>query len=261
MHALGGDLEANGSRLKLAHPSDPFHLEARAQGIDVAAAAGMFSSQKVVAGRLDGQLDLVGGGAPQASLAQSLSGVLSGTLSGGIFYGKDLVAGVAGPLAKAIPFGAAGKEAKGGETRLGKDLPFALRIRNGVAQFERPLEISEPEANISVGGSLGIDGSVDLSGTVALAPSTIARITGGRVRPQGSIPVTYRLTGPAQSPQLRDLGLGPAAEAILKEAGVAAIGRSLGLPIAGPQEPRAKAKDVGGQIEQEAKQRLEGLLR
>ena len=31
----------------------------------------------------------------------------------GVFYGKDLVAGVSGPLAKSLPFGLAGREGQG----------------------------------------------------------------------------------------------------------------------------------------------------
>ncbi len=267
--AFGGDVTVDGSRLRLAHPDEPFHLTAQGKGIDVGSAVGLMSPRKIVSGRFDGKVDLTGGDETKADLAQTLAGVLEGNVNDGAFHGKDLIAGVTGPLAKALPFGIAGKVAKGGATGLGKDLPFTLKLQNGVAQLAKPVQVSRPEAQVTIGGGFRLDGSLDLAGTVALAPETIAGITGGRVRPQGPIPVTYRLTGPAWNPTLQDLGLAPAVQAILKEAGAAMLGKTLGVPGASPQETQRKtedearrqAQDARKRVEEEAKKRLPGLFR
>ncbi len=248
---FGGEAQADGTRLKLAHPAEPFHLAGQAKGVDAAAAVGFFTPQKVLSGRFDGRVDLAGGGPTKGDLTDSLVGTLGGNILGGAFHGKDLVAGVSGPLAKVLPMGLAAKEGKGGATSLGKELPFALKLKNGVAQFEKPLQIARPEANVTVSGGFRLDGSLDLSGTVALSPDTVASITGGRARPQAPIPVTFRLTGPAWSPTLGDLGLAPAVQAIVKEAGTAALGKAIGAP----------AKDAGKKLEDEAKKGLRGLFR
>jgi AsmA protein len=267
--AFGGEISADGTRLRLAHPDEPFHLAAQGKGIDVGSAVGLFAPQKIVSGRLDAKVNLTGGGETNADLSQTLAGVLDGDLRDGAFHGKDLIAGVTSPLAKALPFGLAGKVPKGGgATALGKDLPFTLRFRNGVAQLDKPIQVSRPEANVSIGGGFRLDGSLDLAGTVALAPQTIASITGGRVRPQGPIPVTYRLTGPASSPALQDIGLAPAVQAIVKEAGAAVLGKALGAPGTPPQEATQKGEDEAQRqaqearkrAEEEAKKRLEGLF-
>ena len=121
----------------------------------------------------------------------------------GVFYGKDLVAGVSGPLAKSLPFGLAGKEGQGGTTSLGKDLPFGVTIQNGLAKLKNPIKVSTPQADLTFSGGMRVDGTLDLPGTVALAPATIAAITGGKVKPAQPIPVNLKLIGPAWNPTTR----------------------------------------------------------
>lgn len=259
LQAFGGEVTTDGTRARLAHPDDPFQLVAQGKGLDAGAAVGLFSSQKIVSGRFDGKVDLSGGGQNKAALVQTLLGIVDGNLSGGTFYGKDLVAGVAGPLAKALPFGSAGKMTQGGSTSLGKDLPFKLKFKNGAAQLEKPIQINSPDAGISIGGGFRLDGALDLAGTVALAPQTISRITGGRVQPQTPIPVAYRLTGPAWSPTLENLDLAPAVQAIVRQAGSAALGRALGGSAAPSSTAKQKVDDSGKKLEEEAKKKLPGL--
>ena len=68
-------------------------------------------------------------------LEKTLAGVLDGHVLDGVFFGKDVVASVSGPLAKALPFGLAGKTGEGGSTSLGKDLPFGVTLQNGIAKL------------------------------------------------------------------------------------------------------------------------------
>src|SRR5712664_367965 len=199
LKAFGGTVNASGTEMKLAHPEEPFHLVTKLESVGVDSLLAVSSTHKILTGKFNGGIDIRGAG----DLEKTLAGVLQGHVLDGAFLGKDIVASVTGPLAKALPFGLAGKTGEGGKTSLGKDLPFGLTIEKGVARLKEPLKVSRPEAEMTFSGGLRVDGTLDLPGTVALSPSTIAAITGGKVKPANPIPVKLRLVGPAWSPSDR----------------------------------------------------------
>lgn len=255
--AFGGSLSAAGTRMRLAHAREPFQAKLAARGVELEQALLPFSNRKIVSGAFDGEVDLRGGGREKADLARTLAGLLSGKIVGGTFHGKDLLAGVAGPLARALPFGLAPKEGKGGGTSLGKEQPFELELRDGVARLKKPIRVARPEADIEISGGFRLDGTLDMPTRVALAPQTIASLTGGRARPSAAIPVSFRLTGPAWSPSLSGMDLKPAVSAIVQEAGAAALGKALGAPAG---KSPASPQDLKKAAQEEAKKRLKGLF-
>ncbi len=203
-----------------------------------------------------------------------MTGTVKGDLSDGAFYGKDLVAAVAGPIASRLPFGA-GKLAEGGSTSLGKQLPFSLQIADGVARLAKPIQVKSGDNDLSFDGGVGLDGTLAMPVTLALGPEVIAKITGGRARPKGPIPVTFNLAGPAWSPRLEGLALDAAVKAIAAEAAQGAAGKLLGAkggaaagaiadPAKAKAEAEAKAREEAGRqkkkLEEEAKKKLKGLF-
>ena len=264
--ALGGRLDAAGTRVRLAHPNEPMRVVAKVQAVDAGEALALFSPRKLLTGRLSADLDVAAGGASGKDILSSLTGSLGGKLFDGQFLGKDLVAGVAAPLAKALPFAAASKLTEGGGTSLGKELPFGVKFTGGAAEITKPMRVQTGAAALSVdGGAIKLDGTLDVPLTVALSPDTVASLTGGRARPPEAIPVTLKLTGPAWSPSLDQLSLQPAVAAIVRSAGTAALGKALGLGGAGgaagaaptPEDVAEQAKKKAGE---EAKKALRGLL-
>jgi AsmA protein len=265
LKAFGGTVSADGSELKLAHPKEPFHAITKLDGVDLSNLIAMGTEHKLLAGKFNGTIDLKGGGQEMKDLAETLAGVLDGHILDGVFYGRDLVASVSGPLARSLPFGLAGKEGQGGTTGLGKDLPFGVTLANGVAKLKNPIKVTRPEAELTFSGGMRIDGTLDLPGTVSLAPQTIAAITGGKVKPSQSIPVNLKLTGPAWSPSVTDLDLRPAVAQIVKDGSAALLGRALGVDTskaqaAGQQKAADEAAKAQQKLEEEAKNRLKGLF-
>jgi AsmA protein len=250
LKAFGGTVNASGTEMKLAHPEEPFHLVTKLESVGVDSLLALSSTHKILTGKFNGGIDIRGAG----DLEKTLAGVLEGHVLDGAFLGKDIVASVTGPLAKALPFGLAGKTGEGGKTSLGKDLPFGVTIEKGVARLKEPLKVSRPEAEMTFTGGLRVDGTLDLPGMVALSPSTIAAITGGKVMPANPIPVKLRLVGPAWSPSVVDLDLKPAVDQILKEGGAALVGRALGVDSGRAQQA---AEQKAEQIQQEAQKRAE----
>src|SRR6267378_1027271 len=250
LKAFGGVVNAGGTEMKLAHPEEPFHLVTKLESVGVDSVLALSSSHKILTGKFNGGIDIRGAG----DLEQTLAGVLQGHVLDGAFLGKDIVASVTGPLAKALPFGLAGKTGEGGKTSLGKDLPFGVTIEKGVARLKEPLKVSRPEAEMTFTGGLRVDGTLDLPGTVALSPSTIAAITGGKVKPANPIPVKLRLVGPAWSPSVVDLDLKPAVDQIVKEGGAALLGRALGVDSGSAQQA---AEQKAEQVQQDAQKRAQ----
>jgi AsmA protein len=253
--AMGGSLSAAGSKVFLASPDEPFLAKVTARGVDLQQALLPFTDKKILTGTFDGVVDLGGGGLGKPDLPRTLAGLLSGKLQDATFHGKDLVAEAAGPLARALPFGLAGKVGKGGSTSLGKEQPFEVEFKDGFARLKKPIAVSRPEAQIDLTGGFRVDGTVDMPVTVALSPQTVASITGGKARPSAPVPVAFRLTGPAWSPSISGLDVKPAASAVLREAGTAALGKAIGAPAPGSQQ------DLEKKAAEEAKKRLEGLFK
>ena len=168
LNAFGGSADASGTRVKLIHPEEPFKVSARLSGMSAEEAETLFTSHKVISGEMDADLELTGTGKTGAEISRSLNGTLKGTLRNGAFHGKDLVAGVADPLAGKLPF--AKKLAEGGSTSLGKELPFSLVIADGMARLEKPVSFETGEGKAEVSGGVHLDGTLEMPATVALSP-------------------------------------------------------------------------------------------
>ncbi|TMB37854.1 MAG: AsmA family protein [Deltaproteobacteria bacterium] len=254
--AFAGQIDASGTSLRLAHPKEPWHVVTKARGIDLAQASLLGTPKKVLAGKFNGDIKLDGSSQDLSELTKNLTGLLEGHLEDGQFLGKDIIASVTGPLMHALPSALQGKVTKGGVTDLGKDTPFGITIQNGLARLKQPITVTKPEAQMTFSGGIHLDGTLDLPGTVALAPETIATLTGGKVRPSTSIPVGIKLTGPVWNPQVADLDLKGAVAAILKSAGTSVLGGVLGnkLGVQGSPEQIAQAKQSELQQKAQAEQ-------
>ena len=229
LKAFGGTVSAAGTELKLAHPREPFHVVTKINNVEAQNLLAMATEHKILSGKFNGSIDLKGGGQELAELSKTLAGALDGHILDGSFFGKDLMASVSGPLAKALPFGLAGKTGEGGQTSLGKDLPFGVTLENGVAHLKQPLKVARPEGEFSLGGGMKVDGTLDLAGVISLSPQTVSSITGGKAKPQQAVPFNVKITGPAWSPTVSDFDLKPAVSQLAKEAGSALLGKALGV--------------------------------
>ena len=250
IQGLGGQIDAGGTRIRLAHPKDPWHVATKVRGIDLEKAAAMGSPRKVLAGRFDGDVTFDGRGQDIANLTKSLSGVMLGHVLDGKFYGKDIVASAASPVMGALPGALRGKVPQSGVTDFGKDLPFGLTVKDGWARLKEPLKASTPQAEMSFSGGIRLDGTLDMPGTVALTPATVQQMTGGRVKLNTNVPVGLRIVGPPTSPSITDLDIRGAVEAIVKSAGSSLISGVLG----GPADQK---KEQGQQVAQQKQQELE----
>ena len=259
--AFGGKVSADDTKIHLAQRRAAFQLAAQGQNIDVGQALSFAGERQVLAGSMGTSVNLSGSGTDKADLLRSASGALDGHLRDGKFLGKDVIASVWAPLAKVLPSGLARLKPDGGATSLGKDLAFALSVENGFAKLKSPLQINLPEGQLTLIGGVHIDGKLELSGTVGLAPSLVSSLTGGKVTPSEAIPVGLKILGAATAPTVEVGDLKPAAESIAKQAATSAVGRLLGTGGAASGErgkpPADQAKDAAGKEAEKAKKQAE----
>lgn len=287
MDAAGGQVRLDGTSVRLGPVEKPWDVKLAVKSLDLAQALTFGGKGKAFAGIFDGNIALAGKGTTLTAVEKTVDGKIDGNLKNGAFLGADLVASVAGPLAKALPFATKGLGETGGRTPLGENLGIALTVDNGMAKLTRPLDIKLPQADINLGGSVGLSGTLALAGTVALTPATIKTLTGGKVTPTEPIPVALGLGGPAWAPQITGLDIKPAALTIAKLAGGSAlkgilgesdVGKAAGGILggalggsggagseqqpasAGEQKAQSDAEKMRQQAAEEARKRLQGLF-
>jgi AsmA protein len=266
----GGTVSAHGSSVRLGPvpAARPFEAKMEVQGVAVDQVLATRMPRKALSGKFDGKVDLKGVGYEKDSLAEKLVGAINGTLLGGAFLGMDVPAAVTAPLAKALPFAA--KAVQGDVTQLAEQLPFGVRIENGVAQLEKPITWTRPEAAMSFEGGVRLDGTLNLTGTVNLAPPLIQKMTLNKVTPTESVPVGLKLTGPAWKPQVEQVDVKPAATTLAKLAAAStaknllggekgeAVGKIIsGGPEAAKEAARAEAEKRQRELEEKARQEAE----
>jgi AsmA protein len=271
LDAFGGSVSAAGTKLAVARPEAPFEVALDLKNVGAEDALKLLGDHRVLSGTLDGAVKLGGSGWKLGLLGKSATGDVQGLLKDGAFYGKDLVASVVKPLQGKLPF-ASGKLSEGGKTALGKALPFDFSIANGLAKLKKPLTADTGEGTLALDGGVRLDGVLEMPATFALSPELVSRITGGRAKPSGPIPVTFRLAGPAWSPRVEALSLDAAAKTIASQMASGALGRIVGAPGGNVDEAakqkqaeaEAKAKQEADaqrkKLEESAKKRLKGLF-
>jgi AsmA protein len=262
LDVFGGSVSAAGTKLHLARKDAPFRIVADLKNLAADQGLAMLWDRKVVAGTLDGKLELAGAKLEPGAIAQAATGAIAGALKNGSFLGLDLVAAITRPLAARLPFGASAL-GEGGATALGKELGFAFQLDGGTARLSKPLRAQRAEGDLALEGGVRLDGTLDMPGTLQLSPALVTRLTGGRAKPTAPIPITFRLTGPAWRPAVADLALDAAVQAIVKQAAAGALGRALGDkvpggdPVAAVEAQKAEAQ---ARLEQE-KQAAEARAR
>ncbi len=255
-----GVISVAGTQARLAPADMPFTLVAKMERVAVEGALAAFTPRKLLSGRLDVDVKLAGRGEDSDRILKSLDGTIEGRLSDGAFHGKDLVAEVAEPIVKALP-SLGSKVTKGGATALGKLLPLSLRIKNGRATLQNPLQFDERGAATKLQGSFGLDGELDVPATLALSPAAVADLTRGRAKLDAPLPFSFKLVGKAWSPRLSGLDVTHAVKVIGASLATAAIGKALGIEGSPKDAAREKASEVKAEAREKVEEKVQGAAK
>jgi hypothetical protein len=126
---------------------------------------------------------------------------------------------------------------QGGLAKFG-DLRANVAIENGWLRLTSPLEAETPLGTVHLGGRIGLDRALDLSGKVDVSPQFVASFSGGKIAPHGAVSVPVAIRGAVADPQF-EITMTPAqmAELLVPPGPVARDIANLGRAVGGGPVP------------------------
>ncbi len=144
----------------------PFEAKVVMQEVDVASMLATRTPKKVMTGKFNGNVDLQGVGYTPDKLKETLLGAINGNLEDSHLPGSGRLS-ARSPSRWPRRCRSRPRRCKSGDvTSMGENLPFGVEIKNGVAQLEKPITWTRPEAAMRFEGGIRLDGVLDLTGTV-----------------------------------------------------------------------------------------------
>lgn len=214
--ALGGSVSATGSTIDFGPSRPRFNLRAKLDRIELSDALSLRGGDvgKKISGRGSMDLSADGSGLSWADIAPRITGQLGLGFSNGRFEGAGLTPQVVNPLLSQL----GNKLGQNGGNRdmTIRDLQAQFRIEGGRLHTNTPLRINTEEGALALTGSIGLDKTMNLAGSLDLSPKAIAAATGGKVVPDSPIPVGLRVGGSISSPQLQITDLPKTIAALLQ---------------------------------------------
>lgn len=207
--ALGGRFSGSGTELPLDGVG-PFVVKGRVTSLDMGALLGRLAGDSdVLRGRLHAQIDLSGQGTRREDLLRTLSGTLEGRIEQARFAPASVLGSLSKALTRAVAIPGLARRLATAEARVPAlatrdlgTLTGAVRFTDGALRIARPLDADTPYGPLSLEGRVFVDGRADFTGTLALAPETIALLSDGTVRLSEPLPVRLRVTGPLTRPSI-----------------------------------------------------------
>jgi len=226
---LGGRVSAGGTRVVLTQAEPTWKLAAKLSGIDLAAATKAFSSSAPLEGKLDGTLDVSGAGTQWEQLRDGLTGQTSLGVKEGALTTADLGGEVLGRVSAALQAlakaGVAGKVASGAKRTPIKDLSGDFLVKDGFLTTKAPFAFQAPFGKVSLGGRIGLDERLDLSGTAAVPGSVLKGVAGGIPLP-ATVDVPISIGGTLHAPSVGVKSDALASSLLKKGAGEALRGKA-----------------------------------
>ncbi len=203
----GGNLSAAGTEVNLAAPEPAWKLKAKLDAVDLGQAMKAVAGQAPLAGKTSAALALDGNGIDWARLRDRLTGSGDLALRDGELTTADLGGQVLGAVSSglsALGKGAAAKKVAGagGKTSI-KDLAAAFTVKNGWMELAKPLSFDTPAGPVKVGGRIGLDERLDLTGTVAVPRSALAGVAPAAVKLPESLAVPIGIGGSLTAPAIQ----------------------------------------------------------
>lgn len=246
----GGRVELGGTTMNLLAPQPKWSLKANVTGMNLAEAMGTLSQQQPLQGAMTMALTATGVGNQWTEVSRQVTGKGLFEIKEGALLSADLGEKIAGPLSQALAKLGAGRLSKvvaENGTQL-RDLSATFSIKDGFLALNKPLVANTPFGTLNLGGRIGLDKRLDLTGTVLLEPEFVAQVTGGRVRPDKPVELPLGIGGTLAAPAISRIDTG----ALLVK----------NLPMSKAQEAvEDRAEKVEDQVKRQARKKLEGLLR
>ncbi len=201
-------------------------------------------------GRMSTEMDLGGKGLEWPTIRDSLSGNLGLGIANGRFEKLALGNAVLQGVVDQVPGLNLDRSVKTGL----KDLAGQFEVEDGRMNLIRPMSVETGEGPMLLTGSIGLDKTLDLEGTLQLQPATVSRLSSGRIKLDKAIPVGLKLGGTLTDPKVSGVDAKTLGAALLGAAAMA-LGADKAVDAAkkAAAEAEAKARAAAAKAEAEAR--------
>ncbi len=204
-------------------------------------------------GRMSTEMDLGGKGLQWETIRDSLSGDLGLGIANGRFEKLALGNAVLQGVVDQVPGLNLDRQVKTGL----KDLAGQFEVKQGRMNLIKPMQVQTAEGPMLLTGSIGLDKTLDLQGSLQLQPQTIARMSGNRIKLDRAIPVNLKLGGTLTDPEVSGVDGKVLAGALLGAAAMAIGGEKAAAAAEAAKKAAAeaekRARDAAKQAEAEAR--------
>ncbi len=250
-----GHFSAAPTKVDIGAASPAFDIQVAMKNVS---AERLFAEQldmpNTLSGRMSTEMQMKGKGAQWAQISKNLSGSLGMALANGRLHKLDVQQEVMGGAAKKLPFLNLPKSAGGTALR---DLAGKFTIADGQMKLLKPMVAQTGQGPLELDGAIGLDSSLDLKGSMAIAPAAIATLTQNKVKPQKPIPVGLKLGGTLTDPKVSGVEADALVELLTTEFAKAMGLEKLDEARRKAEEAAAKAKEAAEAKIAEAKARAE----
>lgn len=256
----GGRISAAGTVLDLPAKFTGYEVKLDVDKMDLGRALAAHTGVgRIFSGLVSQAVNVQGEGLAKGDVVKSLTGPVKLTTNSLTIETLDLLGPIFAPVATAAAKtpGApkvAGKAEKG--TTL-QDMTAWVRFGDGRMKLEKVLKSATSFGALSLDGGAKLDHSLDFTATAELSPDTIARWTGGKVKPKKAIPVPLKIGGTWERPMVTGVDAAALVTAIMGGAAAAVLGDAKEKVDAKAQAAKAKAEQAAQQAKAQAEQRAQ----
>lgn len=217
--AYKGHFTAAPTKVDLRQPQPDFNLVMKLTDVDAdEVLTEQADLRNVLTGRMSTEMTLSGRGLEWPTIRDSLTGDLGLALANGQFERLELGNAIVGKVDDKVPFLKVDKRFK---TRL-KNLAGQFRVADGRMTLVRPMVTETGEGPLELSGSIGLDKTLDLRGTLQLQPEAVKQWSGGKIKLDKAMPVGLRIGGTLLDPEVSGIEAQDLAMALVGAAAAAA---------------------------------------
>lgn len=247
--AYDGHFTAAPTAVDLTRPDPQFDLEMKLTDVDAdAVLTDQANLRGVLSGRMSTTMDLAGRGLEWPTIRDSLTGDLGLALANGQFERLELGNAIVGKVGDKVPFLKVDRRLKTGL----KDLAGQFRVADGRMTLVKPMVTRTGEGPLSLEGSIGLDKTLDLRGTLQLQPETVRAWSGGKLAIDKAMPVGLRIGGTLSDPEVSGIEATDLVTALVAGAAMAA-------GLGEVDEARRRAEEEARQAAERARAEAERL--
>ncbi|MDP2345185.1 MAG: AsmA family protein [Deltaproteobacteria bacterium] len=216
----GGTVSATGTSLDLPPESTRYDINFDGKNIDF----GKFLAEqspmgKVFKGVASAELHVKGRGLAKGDFALTAEGPAMLSFKSLSIGSLDMLGPINDALKKSGKVGGVDAAKASSESGLTlSNFSADTFFKGGKMNLKKPIDADTPLGKMKTDGGWSLDGSLDFKSTLMLSPATIAKMTGGKVKPKDAIPLPMKIGGTWDKPRITGLEIDKLVVAIAGEA-------------------------------------------